>query len=33
MFQQLDTKINDLKIMILEKVMETHDKIFEGNQS
>jgi hypothetical protein len=33
MFQQLDTKINDLKIMILEKVMETQDKIFEGNQS
>jgi hypothetical protein len=33
MFQQLDTKINDLKIMILEKVMETQDKIFESNQS
>jgi hypothetical protein len=33
MFQQLDTKINDLKIMILEKVMETQDKIFKGNQS
>jgi hypothetical protein len=33
MFQQLDTKIDELKILMLEKVMETQDKIFECNQS
>ena len=33
MFQQLDSKIDELKILMLEKVMETQDKIFECNQS